>query len=104
MKHEPVKDHAERKRILALIEQCGKEQTMRPIDADELMKAYARFEFCSDMGDAMEMLDNTPTIKTKQVKYFDDDENVWKIGEVIVNSSEKPNNSTTEDSSDVGKE
>ena len=34
-----------------------------------------------------------PTIKTKQVKYYDEDENVWKIGEVIVNSSEKPNNS-----------
>ena len=29
MKHEPVKDHAERKRISALIERCGKEQTMR---------------------------------------------------------------------------
>ena len=57
---------------------------MRPVDADELMKAYARFEFCSDMGDAMEMLDNTPTIKTKQIKYFDEDEKVWKIGEVII--------------------
>ena len=66
---------------------------MRIIDADELMKAYARFEFCSDMGDAMEMLDNAPTIKTKQVKYFDEDEKVWKIGEVIVSDSEKPNNS-----------
>ena len=57
---------------------------MRIIDADELMKAYARFEFCSDMGDAMEMLDNAPTIKTKEVKYFDEDEKVWKIGRVIV--------------------
>lgn len=28
MKHEPVKDHAERKRILTLIERCEKEQTM----------------------------------------------------------------------------
>ena len=30
--------------------------------------------------------------KTKQIKYYDDEEQVWKIGEVIVNSSEKPNN------------
>jgi len=27
-----------------------------------------------------------PTIRTKQVKYYDDDEKVWKIGEVIVNT------------------
>ena len=32
---------------------------------------------------------SSPTIKTKQVKYFDEDEKVWKIGEVIVNSSER---------------
>lgn len=25
-----------------------------------------------------------PVIKTKQVRYFDEDEKVWKIGEVIV--------------------
>lgn len=25
-----------------------------------------------------------PGIKTKQIKYFDEDENVWKVGEVIV--------------------
>jgi hypothetical protein len=31
MKYEPTKDHAERKRILALIERCGKEQTMTKI-------------------------------------------------------------------------
>lgn len=36
---------------------------------------YKMFENC---------LDNAPPIETKQVKYFDDDENVWKIGEVIV--------------------
>ena len=27
-----------------------------------------------------------PTIRTKQVKYYDDDEKVWKIGEVIANT------------------
>lgn len=34
MNHEPVKDHAERKRLLALIERCEKEQTM----SDDLIK------------------------------------------------------------------
>jgi hypothetical protein len=29
-------------------------------------------------------LNNAPTIKTKQVKYYDEEEQVWKIGEVIV--------------------
>jgi len=33
---------------------------------------------------AIDLLDNAPTVKTKQVKYFDEEENVWKIGEVIV--------------------
>ena len=88
---------------------------MRPIDADKLkrkvqrvatdawkMKLTASIE--TTLNQFIDYLEEAPTIKTKQVKYFDDDENVWKIGEVIVNSSEKPNNSTTEDSSDVRKE
>ena len=29
-------------------------------------------------------IDSAPTIKTKQIKYYDEDENVWKTGEVIV--------------------
>ena len=33
---------------------------------------------------AIDMLDNAPTIKTKEIKYFDEDEKVWKIGRVIV--------------------
>ena len=33
---------------------------------------------------AIDMLDNAPTIKTKEIKYFDEDESVWKIGSVIV--------------------
>ena len=28
--------------------------------------------------------DQISPIKTKQVKYYDDDEQVWKIGEVII--------------------
>lgn len=27
---------------------------------------------------------DAPTIKTKQIRYYDEDEQVWKIGEVIV--------------------
>ena len=28
------------------------------------------------------------TLKTKTVKYYDEDENVWKVGEVIVDGSD----------------
>lgn len=30
------------------------------------------------------VFENNPPLKTKYVKYFDPDEGVWKIGEVIV--------------------
>ena len=42
-------------------------------------------------SDGVEEVMQLPTIRTKQIKYFDDDESVWKVGSVIVNSSEKPN-------------
>ena len=29
-------------------------------------------------------INDVPTIKTKEVKYFDEDEKVWRIGSVIV--------------------
>ena len=29
-------------------------------------------------------INDVPTITTKEVKYFDEDEKVWKIGEIIV--------------------
>lgn len=34
----------------------------RLVDADALMQTYCRHEFSSDMGDAMEILDNYPTV------------------------------------------
>ena len=34
----------------------------RLIDADALRNIFAKLEFCSDMGDAMELLDNAPTV------------------------------------------
>ena len=30
------------------------------------------------------LISDAPTIKTKQVKYYDDEEQVWKVGSVIV--------------------
>ena len=63
---------------------------MRIIDADALKYygnhlgdeyedkfPYAQWVYRSD-------IDSAPTIPTKQVKYFDEDEKVWKIGSVIV--------------------
>ena len=35
MEHEPIGDHAERKRILALIERIEKEQKMRCVDCEQ---------------------------------------------------------------------
>lgn len=34
----------------------------RLVDADALMQTYCRHEFSSDMGDAMEILENYPTV------------------------------------------
>ena len=67
---------------------------MRVIDADKLnIYDVSPADGFVVMGVTEEDIDLAPTIKTKQVKYFDDDENVWKVGEVIVSDSEKPNNS-----------
>lgn len=33
---------------------------------------------------AIDLLLRQPTIKTKEIKYFDEDEKIWKIGRVIV--------------------
>jgi len=35
---------------------------MKLIDADALMEVYAPYEFMADMGDAMEILANFPTV------------------------------------------
>ena len=31
-----------------------------------------------------------PSVETKQIKYFDDDEKVWKIGNVIMEQKNEP--------------
>lgn len=70
---------------------------MRLIDADALMKRiyHDAFETDTDMQKwdsgcwirykmFENAMDDAPIIKTKEIKYFDEDESVWKIGRVIV--------------------
>lgn len=65
---------------------------MRIIDADaiEIPSTYVdMFENCRncklfDEEQVRDLIDSAPTIKTRQIKYYDEDENVWKTGSVIV--------------------
>lgn len=66
----------------------GGRKMRKLIYADALID---RLEFCikEGMGSTitytfMHMVDEAPGIATKQVKYYDEDEQVWKIGNVIV--------------------
>ena len=77
---------------------------MRLIDADELRKFIKSQYFKCDMPEewgngvmwATSQINHycnkadAPTIETKQIKYFDEDEKVWKIGNVIVEQKEQP--------------
>lgn len=73
---------------------------MRLIDANVVMETlgiksdcvncdYAdEIFFCTkgkNFVDACEAIQDAPTIETKQIKYFDEEEKVWKVGSVIVN-------------------
>lgn len=60
----------------------------RLIDANKLID---RLDYCvkEGMGSTIaftfkHMVEDAPTIQTKEVKYYDEDEKVWKIGSVIV--------------------
>ena len=58
---------------------------MRLIDADKLnIYDVSPADGFVVMGVTEEDIDLAPTIKTKQFKYYDDEENVWKVGSVIV--------------------
>lgn len=62
---------------------------MRIIDADKLnVDFYDEYETEDDAYAyayvSMHQIDKAPTIETKQIKYFDEDEKVWTIGRVIV--------------------
>ena len=67
----------------------------RHIDA-EWLKAFFEADKGKDrmtpIDSLLALIDDAPSIKTKQTKYYDEDEKVWKIGEVIIDSSENPNN------------
>lgn len=41
-------------------------------------------------SDGVEEVMQLPIIKTKEVKYFDEDEKVWKIGNVIMEQKNEP--------------
>ena len=57
---------------------------MRLIDADALSE-YVEKQYMGLIGNpTWDDINSAPTIKTKQIKYYDEDENVWKVGEVIV--------------------
>ena len=60
----------------------------RYIEYEPLMAELEReVELLDDWKTAHEIANvvkYAPTIKTKSVKYFDDDERVWKVGSVIV--------------------
>ena len=75
---------------------------MRLIDADKLKQSIDDCDICNicpdkavrcvddcDFPDCVTpkwetLINAQPTIKNKQIKYFDEDEKVWKVGEVIV--------------------
>ena len=70
---------------------------MRIIDADALRvdvveRTRSYFEasidapFTTIYAVTTKQIENAPTIKTKQVKYYDEDDHVWKIGRVIVDA------------------
>jgi hypothetical protein len=50
---------------------CGVEEKAMPYETDIVVSM-------------MLTLEDAPTIKTTQIKYFDEEEKVWKTGEVIV--------------------
>ena len=61
---------------------------MRLIDADALIEEAETVldEHKTMWFDAVSVsnIRSAPSIATKQIKYFDEDEKVWKIGSVIV--------------------
>jgi hypothetical protein len=59
------------------------EETMRLIDADAI--ELPQFTTAFVKVAVMDAIDNAPTIETKPIKYFDEEEKVWKVGSVIVN-------------------
>ena len=67
----------------------NRRKTMRPIDADRLIEWWkpdvGRMFYADNFIHTLEF---APTIKTKEIKYYDEDEQVWKIGRVIVDEAD----------------
>lgn len=76
---------------------------MRLIDADavlrELKVRYPSMPFFKELREkwairtegyieAGKIIMDAPTIKTKEIKYYDESENVWKIGSVIIDETD----------------
>ena len=55
----------------------------RLIDANALICELNK-QKCSYRRDIDLCIENAPTIETKEIKYYDEDEQMWKIGKVIV--------------------
>ena len=56
--------------------------TMKLIDADKLMeRLIANISLTNAIDRSFK---EVQTVKTKEIKYYDEDEQVWKIGRVIV--------------------
>lgn len=55
----------------------------RLIDAD-VVKDICPCGYCESYAECRKEIEDAPTIQTKEVKYFDEEEKVWKIGSVIV--------------------
>ena len=53
-------------------------------DVIEALKPIAELLSCGLQSDIASALMGVPVIKTKQIKYYDEEENVWKIGSVII--------------------
>lgn len=57
--------------------------------SEDEMKVLDDFLFrCWRMGWLKQYEEEALATKTKQIKYFDEDESVWKIGSVIIDSEE----------------
>ena len=62
----------------------------RYIDADRLLteRMKSKYYHLPNGDTAIPIIDieHAPTIKTKEIKYYDESENVWKIGRVIIDT------------------
>ena len=59
---------------------------MKLIDVQEAVEhAEVNGESRDFIRKMMDYLEDAPTLQTKLIKYFDEDEKVWKIGVLVVN-------------------